>query len=67
MNRLTEHVEYGVILDRTRDGLGHQLVHVYRERNHAEVRADTINAENYYPARVQVRTVRYSEWKDVTS
>lgn len=58
-------VEYGVIVDRTTDGLGYFLAACFASRAQAERRAAELRRSgDGYPAVVKERTVLRSEWLD---
>lgn len=54
-------VEYGVIVDRTRNGLGYYLAKATESLPMAEMTAEAIGSE--YPIEIKVRYVTRSEWR----
>lgn len=53
-------VQYGVIVDRTEDGLGYYLAYTSTRLHLAQAQSDLVPK---YPSEIRKRTVTYTEWE----
>jgi hypothetical protein len=59
------YIEYGVVQDRTAQGLGYLLMTTQRDKVTAEQWADNLRRTTDNPVSVKVRSVAVSEWQEV--